>query len=149
MGRRDPEKWRVYMRGYYAANREKITARRRAKHAADPERQRAYSRAYYAGHHERRRALQRAYATNVKAVVLDKYGGAICACCGETGLPFLTIDHIVPNGQHKRTGGGSQGGKNFYTWLRAHNYPPGFQVLCYNCNCAKRQSPECPHMSRT
>ncbi len=24
-----------------------------------------------------------------------------------------------------------------YTWLKAHDYPDGFQVLCFNCNQIK------------
>lgn len=36
-------------------------------------------------------------------------------------------------------------GSRFYVWLKKNNYPPGFQILCYNCNCAKGHFGYCPH----
>jgi len=32
-------------------------------------------------------------------------------------------------------------------WLRKYNYPKGFQVLCHNCNMAKRFG-VCPHKEK-
>lgn len=76
---------------------------------------------------------------------LQAYGGLIpaCACCGETGLLFLSLDHVNGGGrQHRReTGGGG-----FYVWLRKNNYPAGFQVLCHNCNLGRELNGGiCPH----
>lgn len=35
--------------------------------------------------------------------------------------------------------------KNLYRWLKENNYPKdNFRLLCYNCNCARRQG-KCPH----
>lgn len=87
------------------------------------------------------------YWQKIKKEVMDAYG-AYCACCGVTGLPFLTIDHINGNGNKHRleTFGSSYGvTRSFYLWLRRNNYPPEFQVLCWNCNLAKRNGPVCPH----
>lgn len=68
-------------------------------------------------------------------------GKNCCACCGEANIVFLTIDHINGGGgAHRR-----QIGKNFYWWLIKNEFPDGFQVLCYNCNMAKRDGAECPH----
>jgi hypothetical protein len=67
--------------------------------------------------------------------VIDGYGGK-CACCGETRKEFLSIDHVDGNGsKYNREMGFS--GSQFYRWLRQNNYPDGFQVLCFNCNCGK------------
>ena len=34
----------------------------------------------------------------------------------------------------------------FYKWLCSKGYPPGYQVLCYNCNCGRyRNGGVCPH----
>lgn len=78
----------------------------------------------------------------VKALSFYSNGAPVCACCGITELAFLTIDHINGNGAaHRR----SIGRVNFYAWLIRNEYPDGFQVLCYNCNCAKRDGAECPH----
>lgn len=73
--------------------------------------------------------------------VLRHYSGGTprCRCCGEDGIPFLTIDHIVPLSGKKRDGG------NLCDFLVRNNFPVGFQVLCYNCNLAKGESEDCPH----
>ena len=71
-----------------------------------------------------------------KQAVVDAYGGR-CDCCGETGLDFLTIDHVSGNGAaHRRKlfGNSRICGARFYRWLAAFNFPRGFRVLCWNCN---------------
>lgn len=80
---------------------------------------------------------------------LDAYGGE-CSCCGETQDAFLAIDHIDGGGnEHRRSlssTGRMVGSSNFYAWLRRSNFPPGFTVLCHNCNFAKSHNPGgCPH----
>ncbi len=65
---------------------------------------------------------------------VDAYGDR-CAYCGEDELLFLTIDHVEGGGAADRRRG-RQGSKMYY-WLRANDYPDGFQVLCYNCNFKK------------
>ncbi|KKM86751.1 hypothetical protein LCGC14_1275790, partial [marine sediment metagenome] len=71
---------------------------------------------------------------------LAAYGNK-CQCCGETDHRFLSIDHINGGGnQHKKITHG-----NTCRWLRRNNFPSGFQVLCYNCNCAKGIFGHCPH----
>ncbi len=85
----------------------------------------------------RRRALN-------KRRVMDMYGGR-CACCGESELAFLTIDHINNDGaaHRKET---KREGQSFYASLLKSEYAPDrFQVLCFNCNCAKRVAGCCPH----
>ena len=73
--------------------------------------------------------------------VFEAYGGAICACCGEDHIEFLTVDHINGGG-NKHRGSISQ---NFYNWLIDNNFPEGFRVLCMNCNFARRFGRKCPH----
>ena len=89
--------------------------------------------------------------------VLTHYsnGTPKCACCGETEFLFLTIDHINNGGaeqrkeiyKQKKNYGRYGAGKRFYSWLKQHNYPEGYQVLCYNCNCGKQRNKGicCPH----
>ncbi len=37
-------------------------------------------------------------------------------------------------------------GTSLYKWLKKNGFPPGFQVLCANCNWGKRQcGGTCPH----
>lgn len=74
------------------------------------------------------------------------YGGPICACCGETTYEFLTIDHINGGGNKHAEARRDKGQHaNLYTHLIAEGFPPGYQVLCYNCNCAKGNYGVCPH----
>jgi hypothetical protein len=96
---------------------------------------------------------------NLKEKVYAAYGGYICACCGETIKQFLTIDHInndgcdhrrLLNGLHKPNRNGRGSGKDLYLWLKRNNFPPGFQILCMNCNMGKaRNNGVCPHKSLT
>ncbi len=87
----------------------------------------------------------RKYARAVFFDALNHYGGPICNCCFESNVFFLTLDHINNDGaEHRRTIGKS--GKHLAYWLRAHNWPTGFQVMCFNCNCGRaRNNLICPH----
>ena len=84
----------------------------------------------------------------VKAEVFNAYGGFVCACCGETIPGFLTIDHINGGGsKHRKEIEKGKGGCQLYYWLKREGYPPGYQVLCYNCNCGRAHNNGiCPHM---
>jgi len=92
-------------------------------------------------HKEERRIITAMYRERLRNEVLDAYGSH-CACCGETKRHFLTIDHINNDGaEHRRKVG------HTYSWLKKNNFPPGFQVLCYNCNCSKGFYGQCPHIT--
>jgi len=78
--------------------------------------------------------------------VLQHYtkGEMKCACCGESKVEFLSIDHIHENGaEHRRNDPSARHG--LYNWLITNEYPEGFQVLCMNCNMAKSIYGVCPH----
>lgn len=129
------------------------------------ERKAAYDKQYYKDNRERLIAYQKEYGPkwkkkNPKAhkeiqlrhrrkarhEALMAYGGK-CACCGLDNEPFLSIDHINNDGaEHRKITGGA--GYHIYVWLRVNKYPPGFQVLCYNCNLAKQHYGICPHQTR-
>lgn len=76
---------------------------------------------------------------------IQAYGG-MCACCGETLIQFLQIDHI----DGRRTEGirDEAFGSALYSRLRKEGWPSGFQVLCANCNFAKGMYSRCPHIDR-
>jgi len=80
----------------------------------------------------------------LKIEVIQHYGGA-CACCGETEIVFLTIDHPDGDGSARRREEGHRGGTAQYRKIRRDGFPPGFRVLCWNCNTAEYLLGQCPH----
>ena len=105
-------------------------------------------RIYYKQDPARYRKYQKVFTQKAKLDTLSYYsnGTPKCSCCGETQLAFLTLDHIIPI-RRKRDGKGSRNNSGVHTYakLRMQGYPAGFQVLCFNCNCAKAANPVCPH----
>lgn len=85
---------------------------------------------------------------DLKLEAFQKYGGPVCVCCGETHELLLTLDHINNDGaEHRRSLGYKKAA--FYEWLRKNNYPPGYQVLCWNCNMGKHlNGGVCPHKEK-
>ena len=64
---------------------------------------------------------------------------------------FLAVDHMDESGaEHRRSITGrrrSEGGggcPSIALWLKREGFPPGFQILCHNCNWAKSRG-GCPH----
>ena len=109
-----------------------------------------YHQDYAKTHRERFKEYARVRKARLKLEVLQAYGGAICACCGETHIEFLSIDHINGRGAaHRRelTGADSRHmvGATFYKWVKDHQFPLGFRVLCMNCNFALGHFSYCPH----
>lgn len=86
------------------------------------------------------RSCRRFRARRLKQEVVDALGGR-CACCNESWLDFLVIDHVGGGGNRHRVEVGEAG--RFYSWLKRNGYPAGFQVLCADCNMAKERG-GCP-----
>jgi hypothetical protein len=123
-------------RAYYLKNREHIIAGANS-----------YTEIWRRNNPERARERTRRHRRKVKRQAIVAYGGK-CACCGLDDYPFLSIDHINNDGaaHRKREKVGSG---RIFAWLKKHNYPAGFQVLCFNCNLAKQHyGGECPHQTR-
>ncbi|MBQ1081587.1 hypothetical protein [Nocardiopsis sp. B62] len=64
-------------------------------------------------------------------------------------MTFLCIDHIEGGGNQHRAelfGDRRIASHRFRSWLRAQGWPPGHQVLCFNCNDGKHfNGGTCPH----
>lgn len=93
---------------------------------------------------------QRVRNNRLKQRCFEAYGGAFCACCKVEGLVFLTLDHLGNNGGiHRRemqsVSRSLGSGWLFYRDLERQGFPPGYQVLCWNCNAAKHLLGICPH----
>lgn len=84
------------------------------------------------------------WSCRLKRLVVNAYGGR-CVCCGITDLVCLTMDHANGDGAKHRRESGCGSGSTFWSWLKRNGYPAGFQVLCWNCNCGKRDGAVCPH----
>lgn len=82
--------------------------------------------------------------------VFAAYGGYKCRCCGESERLFLSIDHVENNGAEERKSGlYRSSGTAFYLWLRKSGFPPGYQVLCMNCQVGKHKNGGvCPHQRK-
>lgn len=127
------EKLLISKKNYYKNNKELDLNHKRETYQLKREEIKKRTNAFY---HKNK--------TKFRLEVLNHYSGGVikCRCCGYSGFPFMTIDHI--NGWrhlHKRR----IGGISLIWWLRKHNYPQGFQVLCYNCNCSKGFFGQCGH----
>ena len=102
----------------------------------------------YVKNAEKIRQQQKTYEKNNKQKVIDNYGGK-CICCGEFTFEFLTIDHINNDGAEKRKTTNQGTGGKLYRWLIRHGFPKeGYQLLCFNCNCAKGFYGCCPHNNK-
>lgn len=109
----------------------------------NPEKYKEQKRRWYIKHAEEQRANARERSFLIRKMVLTHYsnGKLECECCGETIYEYLTLNHIH--------GGGVQERKNINPSLSRtlikRNYPLGYNVLCYNCNCADAFAKGCPH----
>ena len=90
---------------------------------------------------EKVKEIRRKTTWKIKVKTLNHYGGK-CACCGETEIKFLAIDHIDNDGGKDRKRAGAS---CFYYWIKRNDYPTNLQVLCHNCNMAKSFYKICPH----
>ena len=114
------------------------------------ERHRLSTLAHYHRNSGRLKVQQKAYRTRIKDAVYGAYGGYKCVCSGEECKTFLTIDHINNDGAANRKVIGNRGGVGIYLWIIKNNFPPGFQVLCFNCNHGKQLNGGiCPHKGET
>jgi hypothetical protein len=82
----------------------------------------------------RRASLER--RAKIRLEVLAHYGKGKLACieCGFDNLLALSIDHINNNGNKHRKIIGSG---HIVEWLKANNFPEGYQTLCMNCQFIK------------
>jgi hypothetical protein len=91
---------------------------------------------------DRKNARTRADLRALKIEVVAAYGGK-CACCGESEIDFLSIDHTLNNGKEHR----DLVGAGVYRDLRRRGFPQdGFACLCMNCNFARARFGTCPHV---
>jgi hypothetical protein len=101
-------------------------------------------------HGKNRSLANRAYRSEVRDKVIQGYGSK-CSCCGLSDPRFLTLDHVNNDGAAERRAIGNRNERScssysVYSRALSEHFPPRFQLLCWNCNCAKHQhGGVCPH----
>ncbi len=161
-GKKACERCNTYRRAYYAAKRAEpkdpaLCSHTDCPNKADPgyrscSRCRASTKTREDTQRPELREKGKGYYQKLKDEIFAAYGGCanngyVCACCGVTHKEFLSIDHTEGNGAAHRmkVNGDPRNGKNFYYWLKNNGFPPGFRVLCMNCNFALGHHGFCPH----
>jgi hypothetical protein len=81
-----------------------------------------------------------------KVEMVEAYGGK-CACCGETEMVFLSLDHVDGGGSAHRKSLGGNGGRKILQEAKAAGWPGAYRVLCMNCQFGTRYGRACPHQS--
>jgi hypothetical protein len=128
--------YRANERVWRVKNRERRSRLNRESRERNPEKVR-----------QQRKEAHARYRARLRAAVFEAYGNA-CVCCGESTPEFFTIDHINGDGAAHRRSLGSGG--YFYVWLKRQGFPQdNFQLLCFNCNCAKGLYGQCPHQQHS
>jgi len=146
---RSREKRRIYLKNFYSIpeNRQKRIERLRRWREKNKDKLLIQHREYNKKNREKISERHKKRWLELRIEVLTHYGGnpPKCACCGEKEIKFLTIDHIGNDGNKHRK---ELKTRSIVRWIRNNNYPKGFQVLCWNCNCAKGLWGKCPHYKR-
>lgn len=127
-------------------NREKCKGYQKKHRSTEAfkERRRIQRRADYALDSSKEKADGRKYRIGLRDTVIAHYGGK-CACCGEANKGFLTVDHIEGVIPEMEACGKKLGHWALYKYLIKNNFPPGYQLLCANCNMAIGWWGVCPH----
>lgn len=97
---------------------------------------------------ERGRDAQRRSKAQATTTIINHFDGK-CACCGESLLQFLTIDHVNNDGHIERKLHNNSGNIEYIRLAKriaANEVITDRQLLCYNCNLGKaRNGGTCPH----
>ena len=124
---------REYDKRYYLVNGEKRRAQSKRAYAQ--------GRTFNQRNPEGRKDYLKKLWAKLRDKAINAYGSK-CSCCGLADKRFLTFDHVYGGGRKHRK---RVGGYGFLLWMEKQNYPPEIQLLCYNCNGAKRVFGNCPH----
>jgi len=90
-----------------------------------------------------RARAKKLYDVSVRgAKIIIARGKRECACCGNKNFRWLQIDHIIP--QRKRSTGGDDNTQLVRQIMKGKRSPSEFQLLCANCNFAKKDLKACP-----
>ena len=132
-------------RGYYTLHQEKLNEQAMKRYWKNRTRRLELAKIWYNENKKYILNRNKELGRIRKNTVFSYYSKKIikCNCCQEDDINFLTMDHI--NGRKQHNHNRTFSGDKLYKWLIENGYPSGFQVLCMNCNWAKREYGICPH----
>ena len=136
------EEKRLYQIEYRKKNKDKLRIKNRLYYQANKAKFQQSTRNYYQKHGDKVRAAAvrtgRILRVKQRFAVLAHYSSGTMACvkCGFSDVRALCLDHIKGGGTGQRRRFRGNGG-NMWLWLARHNFPPGYQILCANCNTIK------------
>ena len=138
-------------RRYYSLHMEEIKIKHKNYYLLNKNDLSLYKHDWYLRNKKLIRQRVRVYTENLRNKVVSYYskGTNSCACCGEKEYNFLTLDHINNDGAEHKRFLKTRSTRNIYIWIIKNNFPPIFQILCFNCNCGRyyRTNNVCPHQT--
>lgn len=84
--------------------------------------------------------LARNYKRRLREQFLEMYGNK-CACCGETLVEFLTVEHKLGQIGIKK----KEIAYDAYRKAIQEYRPDIYEIRCWNCNMSKGRYGYCPH----
>ncbi len=87
-------------------------------------------RAWRAKNKEQMKVIAKTLRQSKKVIVAEHYGGR-CEMCGIDDPEVMTVDHIWDDGAKHRE---EVPASSINQWLISNDFPPGFRLLCFNCN---------------
>ena len=136
------DKVKVWKKKHYNKYKDKINQKSKKRfkvwYPKNKDKVKIKNKLYNMTNNEYRKKQAKKYKENNKVKIFEAYGNK-CNHCGDKNSYHLTIDHIMNDGSnHKNESGRRLKGHTMYLWLIKNKFPKdNFQLLCWNCNCAK------------
>jgi len=109
------------------------------KYRASPQ-GKAKMKEYYTSDKVKTKKIDNYAKFDKKSKIIIGRGKLECACCGNKNFKWLQIDHILPQGEKNQDNVGKLR-REIAQGIRPDSE---FQLLCANCNFAKRNHKTCP-----
>jgi hypothetical protein len=127
-----------YRKKYYNDNKDEIKERSSSRYSKNREKIIAYQakRMKLPEVRARQNGYVRRHRVRCRQLCIEHYsnGKMKCANCPEKRYNSLTIDHIHGGGKRHR----ESISRHLPEWLVRHNFPEGYRILCWNCNCSPK-----------